>query len=894
MNLIRATEFMRTPPGLAALDALVSVGYAQDLVRANVEIAYRNGIPRRTTIGAIAYTNEQRKTEDASVIVHPVEDLKQCRWAIEALAVIPAPFFLLHDNRVNSFRIWAATTDFERKRIPREITREAISPDRLKLALKDFRRDLNPQTVTDVRLGRAKFHSEAFKQIDPLQLLLLSEEANESTIVQHFGHALDEMRHGPFSEDRAGELALQLLAWRILVDKKVLPDSTNIRDIYLAAQAEGLESYFTWTDREEAHTSFRQVANMMRGLVFDAFEVDMLRAIYQRTFTRETTRHLGRFDTPLWLTRRIIEHIPFENISPKKRHIVDMTCGWGSFLVAGYDRLKNMPDTHKPRNLVRHIHGNEMDPLTANLARLALLLESGHNTWAVNHGDALQWERLKPNSQSVIVGNPPFRTESGAASRSDYAFEFLDKAISALAPDGYIGMIMPASFEIKEAGGQARERLLKEIDVMDLWRLPGQIFKGTPERVTVMIGRKRRTTNSIVRIQETASGSHERFLLRQGIATATNFANAKAWIANSTFTAGRSPSKAVFKAYAILDKPQWDNLSKRQLGDVAHVIYGLPQGSSDKTRQHPSHRTKQEYYLKINKQAVKPFCLDLSERKKINFPDDLQEPGLGKKDGSPSKYELMQCEKTVMPSTLRQDWGQIIPAAVDRSGTLFSNNFWCFVPREEAIKEGITAPAIAVILNWWVANGWIAEHRQFPAPNAAVIRQIPFPRFTNKTFWAQITAYGIKCEKQKGTIRSAEIDAAMMQGYGMSEDDIIERLRDVFQWKSVKQKGTVDKQPQLPSETLLVSGHITQVDAVAKTLTAWVDYAGAEITLPMASYIPGWALRTGARFSAAASINKKGKISSVQNIKPEQYGYLSDNELSDEIAHCHKLLNSSQ
>lgn len=895
MILTDARDFLLTPQGEAALEALLSVGYTARQITPDVAVAYRNGIPRRAVLGAVAYAGDSSNTENASIIVHPVANLKECRATIDALSVLPAPFFLLHDVQSNGFRIWAATTDLERNRTPREVIREVIPAERLHLALSDFRRDLNPATITDVRLGRTKFHSKVFKQIDPLQLLLLSEEANELTVVQHFGHALDEMREGPFDEIRAGELALQLLAWRVLVDGNILPDSTDVDEIYAAAKAKGLESYFTWNKKEEASKSFRQAALLMRGLVFNAFKVDMLRAIYQRTFSRATTRHLGRFDTPLWLTRRIIAHIPFESIPPNKRHVVDMTCGWGSFLVAAYERLKKMPDTRQPRNLVRYIHGNENDALTAGLARLALLLESGHNTWQVHHGDALTWDRLMPNSQSVIVGNPPFRTESGAASRSDYAFEFLDKAITALTPDGYLGIIMPASFEVKEAGSNIRERLLKEIDILDLWRLPGQVFKGTPERVTVIIGRKRSPSSGVVRIQETANGSHERFLLRQGIATATNFArDPYRWVDNFTFTRGRNPSRAVFQAYALLNKSEWQKISKRSLSDVAHIIYGLPAGSSSRARVYAKQASQKEWYLKINEQAIKPFCLDLTERREINFPDDLEEPGLGKNKDGVSKYELMQNEKVIIPTTLRQDWGQMLSAAVDKSGTLFSNNFWCFVPLESAKEEGITADAIAVILNWWVANGWIAEHRQFPAPNASVIGSIPFPARASKAFWTKVTAYGAQAAKLGGSLKSTAIDSEIMRAYDLGENDkVTSRLRDVFQWKLIKhEKGSLDKGVTNADERLSVSGYTVSIDETGGLLSAWLDYSCGIVSIKLPPSIPGWALRPEARFSATALLEKKGRVVALEDFLPEQYSYLSDSELSDKFARVQKKSDS--
>lgn len=889
MKLIDADLFAQSASGQAAFIALSSLGYQADRVAGAVKFAYRNGSVRQATIGAVAYTGVERRLEEASVVVHPVARTRDCKAAVDAMGGMPAPFFLLHNERDNAFRLWFATVDALGRRNARPAIADPISADRLTDALNDYRGDLSPNTVADVRVGRAKFESEVFRSIDPLQLLLLSEAANESTIVSHFSHALSSLRSGRFEEDRAGQLALQLLAWRVLVDRGILPDSTEVEAILPAATKEGLESYFTWTKNESKQSSFAEAAELIRKLVFNAFEVDMLRAIYQKTFSRETARLLGRFDTPLWLTRRIMEHIPVENLAPNQRQLADMTCGWGSFLVAGYERLKALPDVHRPRQLVRQIHGNEGDALTAGLARLALLLVSGHNTWQVNNGDALKWDRLRPGSLDIVVGNPPFRTEPGAESRSDYASGFIERAIDALAPNGYLGMVMPASFEVKGVGSKVREKLLREIDILDLWRLPGDVFKGTPERATVIIGQKR-TGSGAARVQETPRGSMELQSLRRGSATATNFApNTRNWVSNTVSTRGRSDSRAVFQAYTILDEGEWARLGARTLSDIAYIVYGLVEGSSDRARNRTGCEKKREWFLKANNKAVRPFDLRIKDRYQITFPHDLEEPGLGDAGDGKSKYELMKEEKVVIPATLRQDWGPMIPAAVDRTGTLFSNNFWCLIPKPAAKEEGITPEAIALLLNWWVANAWIAEYRQFPAPSAGVLARIPVPATRDHMTWSQISRLGRKAEKTENS-DTPEVCSVLLDAFGLTEQsENAVRMRDVFRWKSIRTQRSVLNEETIESvDTLAVAGHTVRVNTERKNFVVWLDLGAKEHTLPLSSNVPGWALRPNAQFSALAILGRQRKVLQIRDIKPEPFAYLSDEELTDQHARRRK------
>lgn len=84
-----------------------------------------------------------------------------------------------------------------------------------------------------------------------------------------------------------------------------------------------------------------------------------------------------------------------------------MTCGWGSFLVAGYERLSSLKDMEGV--VIRNqIYGNDSADFTAQLAGLGLLLSTSEDSWNIQSSDALQWPWLRNHQPSLIVGNPPF------------------------------------------------------------------------------------------------------------------------------------------------------------------------------------------------------------------------------------------------------------------------------------------------------------------------------------------------------------------------------------------------------------------------------------------------------------------------------------------------------
>ena len=170
----------------------------------------------------------------------------------------------------------------------------------------------------------------------------------------------------------------------------------------------------------------------------------MLTKLYLQAYPdREKRKEEGRFDTPLYLTRKILENLPIEVLRPENRLLLDMTCGWGSFLVAGYQRMNQMKDM-AGKALSDHIFGNDKDRFTAQLARVALLTTSLSDDWHVDNQDALKLH-AHGKKPTIIVGNPKFRGDrksgdqatkfdetTGKSKRLQEADAFLVKAIQSL------------------------------------------------------------------------------------------------------------------------------------------------------------------------------------------------------------------------------------------------------------------------------------------------------------------------------------------------------------------------------------------------------------------------------------------------------------------------------
>jgi hypothetical protein len=873
--LNQGTDFLKTSPGKMAASALNSIGYNSQLLGSDVTVSYRNGEIRNVTLGGIAYTEEDTMLEHASIVVHPIQNHSYGMNAVGTLEVLSAPFFLLYSNNEETFRLWAAAAEPGGKRKVWDALDIEISPSALHETLPRYADDMAPKKVADVKAGHSRFSSPAFANLTALQLQFFADLATRETLVEHFAHALNKLRQG-FDAERAAQLAVQLLAWRVLVDRKGFTSWTSPGVIPDNAKRHNIEGYFDWTKSERDSQSFASAAELIARLNYSGFNVDFLRYIYHEAFDRAVAKQLGRFDTPLWLTRALVDRIPFELLPPKDRNLVDLTCGWGSFLVAAQNRFRAMPDMHSGQELTSQIRGNELEPLTAGLARFAMLLTSGHNTWEINTGNALDW--TPPTTWEVfsIVGNPPYGTSDTDPSRTEHAYKFLDYAFQKLPIGGFLSLVLPATFMSAQKGNEYRQRLLEEFELFELWQLPTGIFaKASGRTVAFIAQRKNAPNNHPARIGFSIPTPKSINLLQSNIFTSATIELPDRWKSINTKARGRLTSTSVISPSLILPFLSWQRLGKRTLNDISDICYGLIRGNPDNNKNRfagipPEIRP----FLQKNCAAIKPFCVSLRGQEIINYPHDLEEPGFTGKADLPSKKEQLQRPKVVTPTTLTEDWGQMIAGGIDRSGTFFSNNFYCISVGPESIAKGITVEYIAAIINWWVASAWVGEHRQMLYLRSETLRAMPVPASPSIQLINQIT----ECVRQieSGVVSTESLDELMLAAYEIDPNgEDFHRLRAVFYWKR-------DVQPNedVPSlRPLSVAGKVISIDLSGKSMDLWTDINDF-ITLPLDTNLPGWMLRPGAIFGGRAEVDSGGKIHRLTTVTPDPYSYLTADEVS--------------
>src|SRR6266487_824952 len=427
------------------------------------------------------------------------------------LARSAAPFHFIH--RDGEFSLWICPV-IDKEPRPR-VEEPHIPYDRLESIFRKYEADLRPQRIIDVKQGYSTFTH--FREVQPLQLSLWATEVNGKRLVEHFGNTVVSLREGinrrrdiPKEEKDSlvTTLSTQLLGAAILADTGVLGEDMRrdrpSLDRLLLRAVEKFERYFKKDFFIRYSSEAQSAYDILQKICFANFVPDILSELYKTAYSQQERKESGSYDTPLYLTRHIWKNIPIEYFPPQKRIVADMTCGWGSFLVAGHERLSGQKDMDGIA-LRNHLYGNDSMNFTSQLAGLGLLLATSEDSWNIDQNNALEWQWLKTHQPMVIVGNPPFEADrrktnsSDNKRRSEKANQFLKHAIDRLAPGGYLAMIMPRSFVAAESSYDLRKQFLEQCDVLELWELPTKVFSDATTRTIVLFAQKQEEPKGLAR-----------------------------------------------------------------------------------------------------------------------------------------------------------------------------------------------------------------------------------------------------------------------------------------------------------------------------------------------------------------------------------------------------------
>jgi len=854
----------------------------------------------------LAFTHQVHRTlEYSGVTVFNATNGHDDGELVKLFARSTAPFHLLH--RDNAFSFWSSPLIDE----PRA-RQEHIAYDQLERFFRENEADLNPQQIIDVKQGNATF--SIFRDANPLQMLQLSfwpTDVTNKLLIEHFGAAVTSLRYhvnsqtsiASIAKDRLSTtLSIQLLGAIILGDTGALGNDMRLDkpslDALMKRASEKFERYFQYHEFQRYFDLSEEAYQILREVCYASFTPDMLRELYKKAYTREERKMSGSFDTPLHLTRRIWKNLPIEYLPPQQRIVADMTCGWGSFLVAGHERLSGLKDI-EDISLRNYLYGNDNDPFTSQLAGLGLLLATSEDSWNIAQNDALEWPWLNAHQPTVIVGNPPFEAnrrkadQSNQKQRREKANQFFRHAIDRLAPGGYMAMIMPRSFVAAEASPDLRNYFLKSCDLFELWELPTKVFRDATARSIVLFAQKQEEVSHYsVRVRTIQQRTYEHFLQgRDLIVTASGTVSDQSEWNTQEYEVKTTRNTHFMDYRSILSEQVWSIIRSRckDLEDYALHFRGVTRGTpTAEKRQKKGLSPKKVSCLFQAREVLKwPFSIDYSKAITVTYPDDLQWP-------REERQSIFEGSKVLVVYTQDPSWGQRTKVAIERNGYYISDDFWVLTPTPLAREKQITEEVLAAIVSWDVSNAWVIEHMSSPSLRGRAMKTIPFPHDLSTNDCHLLTQAIHQIENAAKTGQSAPVEATqtidviLKEAYHL-DDATFARLRLVREWDNNPQI-TLDPPPVSEKANWSLSGVVHSINAERGTITLGLSGFSELQKVQITPSMPGWMLRPNAAFytKIPRKYVKNGIIDFDATdwgaFYPQHYTYLTEEELFMELA----------
>jgi len=884
----------------AAVDGILKQGFVP--LEDYEFISLGENRPIKTNILAFAH-RVHRTPEYTGLTVFNAVNGHDDNSLIQLLATSAAPFHLIH--RDGEFSLWVCPII---DKTPQPYVEEShISYDRLENVLRKYESDLMPQRIIDVKQGNATFTH--FRKIQPLQLSLWAAEVNSERLVEHFGNTVvslreDISRRRDIPEEARDSLvttlSTQLLGANILADTGVLGEEIRRNrpslDGLILRAAEKFERYFRKELFAKYSSETLQAYEILRKICFANFVPDMLSELYIKAYTKQERKESGSYDTPLYLTRHIWKNIPVEYFSPQERIVADMTCGWGSFLVAGHERLSGLKDMDGIA-LRDHLYGNDSKNFTSQLAGLGMLLATSEDSWNIDQSNALEWQWLNTQQPMVIVGNPPFEADrrkkdhSDGKRRNEKANQFFKHAIDRLAPGGYLAMIMPRSFVAAESTYNLRKQFLGQCDVLELWELPTKVFSDATTRTIVLFAQKQEEPKGLargaVRVRTVQPYTYEHFkYARELTVTASSLMPDQSMWNEQRRKSKQSQNTHIMDYKTILSEKAWADIISNctTLEKYTLCFRGVTRGTPSATKRQKRQVVAERVNCLFQAREVlkQPFSIDYEKAVSITYPDDLQWPRERQK-------HILEGIKVIVVYTQDPSWGRRAKVAIERMGYYISDDFWILALRPATQKEYITHEVLAAIVSWDVSNAWIIEHMSSPSIRGRAMRTIPFPENLSEEDCKLLTQAVRQLEMAAHDRRTEPIEAIQIIDFILKrayrlDNTIFTRIRQVKEWDE-KPQITLDSQPDSDDANCFISGIVDSIDATLGTITLWIKDFDELQTVQIVPSMPGWMLRADVAFRTEIPYRylKRGIIDPATTawgtFRPQPYTYMSEEEL---------------
>lgn len=810
------------------VEFLYAAGYSRELLRLEFPVPH-DGQLSRVDVAAFARAAPVDMTT-LTVAGHVVPSDGSPGDALDAARSLAAPIALIRTNgRLELWRVAARSPDDQR-------IGDGDANEARELAGR-FASVVDPEAVFAAKHGRqlTLFPVDAgllahARQGSSDRLSVLVDEAM-ATLLAQVPLALDGWKD-------AARLVVRTLAALVIRDKFEL-DVSGV-DVFWAAE-QRFPAYFGALAQlsDERKALLASVADILgRGVNYRGLDPSVVSRVYENAVVTAAARiEQGIYYTPPGLADRIVATLPFEQLPPERRVVLDPACGSGTLLIAAHDRLAELLPVQSDGGnqhgyLVAHLVGYDADPFATEIASLALLLHSlpFGNHWHVEQRDALQ-EGRPDVPPSIVVSNPPWRgRRSVGRHRVEESIAFLHRMVQLCEPGGFVASVLPASWLQSDVARQSREWLRSRASIFEIWRLPEGTFESAALAPCVVFAQVQEARAYPWVYRRVRPHSVQKFM--------QTYRADEQWLQAESDEATRTLMRGPFDSIEVQLK------ELRILSDIADVETspvpepGKAIGERGDFKLLPKARELTAY--------GSPDPRDLIP---VRYPDDFHRTG---RERGPRLRE-----RKVLVSARRSPanpWR--LKVGLDDIGVIPRESLHIVTPRDTANDEGLFA--LLALLGSRMASAWIDAYEPKRTIDIALLRAFPVP--PPGAIWGVLTDAGRRLHGAAGTAEigelAAAIDALIESAYGVPE--ALRRSLDRAFGGTPAPEGTI-RYPAQPVDESGESGSLNLFGAVLSvgggTLRLWVPGVtpddGTEMELPVR--FPGWLCREGSTFDIVGS-----------------------------------------
>lgn len=703
-------------------DGLRDIGYDSSHQERNYVFAdvFADTFETRT-VDLAAFARSPFSYESACIAATCSDGRRKPGWA-PGVRALGAPL-LMEINAAGDMTVWQVRAHGNPETVER--CRAADIPRLFDM----HREDWEPETLYRAKAVRPRPKAKQLDFVDLGLMPAIDEVASEklhSLLLDVIATGRESYRvlHGKDPDyARLFALVFRFLAAKLLSDRGLQGDWLVLDAPDVLERVECFYSLQTPLQEALQETGVQEAIwrNVRRSFHFENVSVDTLAYVYENTLVTSETREIyGTHSTPRGIAAFLVENLPFENLPPADRHVLEPCAGHGVFLVSAMHRLRELlPQELSPEErheyFVEHLRGMELDRFACEVCRLSLMLADYPNPdgWRIQLGDVFADDRFEHalEKAEIVLANPPFQNFAPKEQKryrdlirhAQKPAELLARVLDA--EPAMIGFVLPRVFVNGRSYQNARNELKNFYGKVSLITLPDNVFAYS-EADSVLLLASGREQDGVAQCEVTSAnickGEVEAFLT-------------EGRVENSMHSVCQSEEEPLWVSPLT---PVWEYLSGYEtLGAVVDVHRGIEYNISvrENREQLISSEPQPEFRpgLENATSALREAFL-VGQQCWLNLSEDLMRGNAYQRPWEAPKIIANAVRSSRSPWRIR--------AAPDRHGLVCTQAFHGIWPHDNWPIE-----TLAAVINGPVANAFVNDKEIGRHNRVGTVRGLPLP-----------------------------------------------------------------------------------------------------------------------------------------------------------------------